>query len=453
MRAWRHDDASRRRAWEYLLVAALVVAVVFAATFVHRVLDITRGTPVRSLDFGEARTPPAVGDPGFATLVATVAEAPLEPGHRVELIHGSREAFGRMWADLRRAEGSIAFQPYFCEPGMLADSAIDVLAERAASGVRVLFLADGYGCRSLVRAHGDELREAGVELAVFRPIHWYSLHRSQHRAHSRAVVVDGRVAYTGGFGLDDRWVGAVPGHTEWRESTARFQGPAVQRLQATFAAAWAEATGELVVGEEFFPPVDVGEEFFPPVDPVAQGVRAGILFSAPGLGTTASERFHALAVAAARRRLYVTNSYFIPPPKLLHLLKDAASRGVDVRILTPGEHTDLPSTRLAGRGFYEELLEAGVRIYEYAPAMMHAKTLVVDGTLSLVGSLNLDNRSMRLNDEIGLVILDAGLGAEMEEAFMADLARADEIELAAFRQRPWRARVLESVLRRVAILL
>ena len=247
----------------------------------------------------------------------------------------------------------------------------------------------------------------------------------------RGVVVDGRVGWTGGFGIDDKWLG--DGHTRlaWRETNVRFEGPAVQQLQAAFVAAWAEATGELMSGSVL---LDVREG----------GVAlAGLLATAPTLGSTPAERFLALSIAGAQERLWVTNAYFAPDASFLAMLVEAARRGVDVRVLIAGPRTDVHVARLAAHSRYERLLAAGVRVFEYRPSTLHAKTFVADGMWVSVGTMNFDNRSLSLNDEATLMVLDPTLGSEMERVFLDDLRYADEIELAAFRARPRLARVGE----------
>jgi cardiolipin synthase len=214
----------------------------------------------------------------------------------------------------------------------------------------------------------------------------------------------------------------------------RFEGPAVMQLQAAFASAWAEATGELIAGPTFFP-----EDGFAPKG----SVHAGLLFAQPTTGSTPAERFLALTISGARRTLYVTNSYFVPDDDFRRLLEAAARRGVDVRILTVSDKTDVKTTWYAGRYRYEELLKAGIRIYEYQPTMIHSKTIIADGIWGTIGSMNFDNRSMAFNNESNLVFLDPVLGAEMNATFMADLAHAKEIKLAEFRQRGRWERVLE----------
>ena len=285
---------------------------------------------------------------------------------------------------------------------------------------------------------------AGVQVVLFRPVRWYTLHRAQHRNHARTVVIDGEVAYTGGFGIADKWTTGSPEQLPWRDAGVRFTGPSVRVAQATFLASWAEATGDLLTGEMFYSQGTGSPE---------AGAVAGFLYSQPVLGTTVAERLLAVTLAAADRTLYLANSYFVPTPVLADLLMEAARRGVDVRILIPGEETDIPSTRWAARSFYEAFLTAGIRVFEYRPTMMHAKTVVADGVWSTVGSLNFDNRSIRLNDESGLVVYSQEVGARLDSIFLADLSQADEITLQSHRRRGFLDRVRERWYRRFASLL
>jgi cardiolipin synthase len=220
----------------------------------------------------------------------------------------------------------------------------------------------------------------------------------------------------------------------WRDTSVRFVGPAVMSLQAAFIIGWGETSGTLLAGTRYFP-----AEGFAPVDSTV----AGLLYAVPTHGSTPAERFLVASIAGAGRTLYITNSYFIPDDDQRHLLEQAAQRGVDVRILTAGRHTDMKSVRLAGRAQYEELLEAGVKIYEYQPSMIHAKTLVVDGLWATVGTMNFDNRSATLNEESNLVMMDAALGARLDSIFFRDLEHAREIRLESFRERPWYQHILE----------
>jgi cardiolipin synthase len=360
-------------------------------------------------------------------------QAHLSEGNRVEVTINGDQTYPRLFEDLRSARQSITLQMYYCQPGTMADTFQTILVERARAGVRVLFLLDAFGAQNLPEEYFDTLRAAGVRIAKFRPVKWYSLHKAQSRSHIRVVVVDGRLAWTGGFGIDDKWFGDGRSKDQWRDSNARFTGPAVSQHQATFAVGWVEATGELLTGAMFFPPGVAA----------ADGMQAGLVHLAPTIGSTPAERFLALTIAGAHRTLYITNSYFVPDDDFRRLLILAAQRGVDVRILTTSGQTDVRTTWYAGRGHYEQLLRGGIRVFEYQPAMMHAKSIVADGMGSSVGTMNFDNRSLVFNDESNILVLDAGFGATMDSGFLEDLRVSKEIILAEFQKRPWTAKLYE----------
>jgi len=414
------------------LVAAGVLLLGFSCV---GALYLTRGTPVSSVrTFGQA-PPPAVMDPLFRRTVDLHAGMTIEPGNNVEVLFNGDQTYPRLWADLRSARHTITLQMYYANPGKAADTLKSILIDRARAGVRVLFLQDAIGSQNLTDEWQDSLRAAGVQVAIFRPPRWYQLDKAGHRSHIRVVVVDGHIGYTGGFGIDDKWLGDGRKNESWRDTNVRFTGPAVMQLQATFAAGWAEATGELVTGQLFFPL----EEFAHDGDDFG-----ALLHMAPTVGSTPAERFLALSIEGARTTMYIANSYFVPDDDFRRMLVAAAQRGVDVRILTASDKTDIKTTWYAGRKRYEELLEGGVRVYEYAPTMMHAKTFVIDGVWSTVGTMNFDNRSLAFNDESNLVTFDQRVGAVMDSVFLEDLTHSTEIKLATFRRRPWYQKVFET---------
>lgn len=396
--------------------------------------------------FGRARDAPAERRvrPGVASnapgdaprLLELFTGVHLESGNQVELLLNGNGTFPRLFADLAAARSTITMQMYYAMPGSVSDSVAAILCDRARRGVRVLLLVDAFGGAAAQSSWFDGMRRCGVEATTLRDLRWYTLHNAADRSHVRAVVVDGRIGYTGGLGIADYWLGDGHHPGQWRETNVRFVGPAVAGLQAAFAAGWAEATGELVTGDEFFPAE-------PPAFPMESPMSAGLLFTAPSIGNTAAQRFLTLAIRTARRRLYVTNSYFVPGASFRHLLADAADRGVDVRILTVGAQTDVKTPWLAGRAAYGELRTHGVRVYEYQPAMMHAKTFVVDGAWAAVGSMNFDNRSVSFNDESNLVVRDSGFAARMDSVFFDDLRHAREMTPAVLAAQPWWLRGLE----------
>lgn len=420
----RAGSRGRRAAGRALVIVVLLFAWI---GFLH----LTRGTAVRNVRGIATDVPIGVGEPEFPQAMTMVTGTSLAPGHRVEVMLDGDGTYDRLWQDLRSARRSITLQLYYGSPGRMGRTLSGILRERAAAGIRVFLLYDAFGTADIPSREVEALRAAGVQVAPFRPLRLSALHLAQHRSHARGIIIDGRIGWTGGFGIDDKWFGDGRTNGAWRETNVRFEGPAVRQLLAAFAAAWAEATGVLYVGRATLAPVEGG------------AATAGLLYATPTLGTTTAERFMALSIAAARKSLYITNAYFAPDANFVELLAATAKRGVDVRILTAGPRTDVNLVRVAGRASYAELLAAGVRIYEWQPTTLHAKTFVADGEWSSIGSMNFDNRSMALNDEANLMVLDREVGAQMERIFLADLQYAEEITAAAFAQRSWLQRIAE----------
>ena len=401
------------------------------------ILSTTRGTPVRSVFAkGDPSGVPAVTDSVFARTMGQYTSAPVEPGNRIEVLANGNGTYPPLWRDLRAAKRTITVQMYYSEPGATADTMAAILIERARAGVRVLVLLDAFGSGPLKGEWTDRLVAGRVELKWLRPLHWYTLHKASKRSHARVVVVDGRVGYTGGFGLADYWQGDGRSKDHWRETNVRVMGPVVGQLQIAFAVGWAEAAGQLLTGDTFFPAIAF-EERGP--------TQAALLHAMPSVGSTQAERFLALTISGARRTLYITNSYFVPDDDFRNLLVRASKRGVDVRVLTTGEETDIKSTLLAGRNSYEQLLAGGVRIYEYVPTMMHAKTIVADGIWSTIGSMNFDNRSLAFNNETNIVTPDPTVGAVLDSMFLGDLKFARERTLEEFKRRSLWQRAKENV--------
>jgi cardiolipin synthase len=410
--------------WVLIAIVLLIAVIGF--------LYITRGTAVKHVrGVGVDGSPVSPEEPEFSLSVAVLTGTLLTDGCRVELALNGDGTFPRLWEDLRSAQQSITVQMYYGIPGRVADTLRDILIERAKAGVRVFVLYDAFGNQNIPDSDIAALRAAGVFAAPFRPLTLANLHVLQNRGHIRAIVVDGRVGWTGGFGIDDKWLG--DGHTlgGWRETNVRFEGPVAPQLRAAFAAAWTEATGTLVSGRVT-------------LEQGSGGVAAaGVLVASPTLGSTAAERFLAMSIAGARKTLYVTNAYFAPDDNFVALLADAARRGVDVRLLLAGPRTDVRLARTAGRARYTRLLAAGARIFEWQPTTLHAKTFVVDGRWSSIGTMNFDNRSLVLNDEVALLVLDPAFGARMDSMFDDDLRYSTEIDAKEFGKRPWTEHVAE----------
>jgi cardiolipin synthase len=237
-------------------------------------------------------------------------------------------------------------------------------------------------------------------------------------------VIDGRIGFTGGAAVSKKWKGDTTNAHEWRDSMTRVTGPMVAGVQSAFVSNWVYCTGEVLAGPRFFPPIEQGP-----------GPCALSVVSSPSDSLQPIRLLFWVSFLNARRRLWICNSYFIPDQRLRDAVVERARAGVDVRVLVPGNHTDAVPVQAAGRSYYEELLAAGVRIFEYQPAMMHAKTAVIDGAWSIVGSANLDERSMELNEENVLGIGDPDFARAIEEGVVADLTRSREIHLEEWRKR------------------
>jgi cardiolipin synthase A/B len=418
---------------KYIAIAAVVLLGLVLALI--GILSVTHDTPVTSvIAEGDNGGPPSIEDPLFARSIELFTGTRIEPGNNVQILLDGNGTYPQLWKDIASAERTLTVQMYYSQPGAVADTMAKYLIDRAQHKVRVLLLLDAFGSQPLKKDWRDSLKRAGVEVKWLRPLRWYTLQKAAQRSHVRAVVIDGRIGYTGGFGLADYWLGDGHHEDQWRETNVRFEGPTVAALQAAFAAGWAESTGELLTGDMFFPKssfADVGD------------VQAGLMHSIPSTGSTPAERLLALSIAGARKSLYITNSYFVPGENFMQLLLSAARRGVDVRVLTVGDKTDVKTTWYAGRAYYEKLLEGGVKIYEYQPTMIHSKCVVVDGMWSDIGSMNFDNRSLSFNNESLLLALDRRIGAQMDSIFMDDLKWSKEIKLDEFRKRPLSGRILE----------
>ena len=416
-----------------ILAALLGVAIILSVIGLQ---SLTRGTTIARLKTpGDGDGPPAPRDPLFCDSLALLTKTAILPGHRVEIFACGDETYPRLWEDLRSAERSITLQMYYCQPGRMADEFKEILLERAAAGVKVFFLRDAFGSAPLKKEYIEELERGGIQVARFRPTRWYQLFKVYHRSHIRVAVIDGMVGYTGGYGIDDKWYGDGRHKDQWRDTTTRFTGPAVLQLQATFAAGWAEATGTLLAGDLFFPPEGM--------DTHDGNVSGGLLHASPSVGSTSAERYYALAIGSAKQRLWISNSYFVPSENFCELLVSAVKRGVDVRVLTCNEDGDVKSTYYAGRAKYATLLAQGVRIFEYQPAMMHTKAMMIDDTFSMAGSANFDNRSLELNDELNVVIFAKGVTSRLREDFERDISRSRRLTYDAWRARPFWTRANE----------
>jgi cardiolipin synthase A/B len=380
--------------------------------------------------------PLALGEASFFPTFEAYTSAPIVGGNRVDLLLNGEEIFPAMLEAIRGARRTITYAQYSYGDGLIAREVAEALAEQCRAGVGANVLLDAVGTLGMPAEYADAMRRAGCHVVFFRPLSPFHIGRANNRNHRRILVVDGRAGFTGGSGVSRLWMGdgRIPGH--WRDTDVQVEGPVVEYLQGAFAENWLEATG-IVLG---------GEAYFPRPLPATGTTYAQVVRSSPAGGNFAMYTMFLLAIAAAQRSIDVTNPYFVPDDPMAEALEQAVARGVRVRILVPGV-IDHNIVRQASRGRFSRLLRAGVEIYEYRAALLHAKTMVVDGVWSTVGSSNMINRSFAMDDELNLVVHDAAFGRRLQAVFTEDLAHAERIELSRWRRRGFVQRFFEILAR------
>ncbi|MEA2223501.1 MAG: cardiolipin synthase [Solirubrobacteraceae bacterium] len=376
-----------------------------------------------------------VGSDDFLRATEAITSAPISRGNDIELFINGDEIFPAMLATMRGAQRSLNFLTYLYWSGEIAGEVAAALCERARAGVEVNVLLDAVGSAKMDRDLLGDMDEAGVTFAFFRPPKPYAVRRLNNRTHRKLLIADGEVGMTGGVGIADQWTGHAQDPDHWRDTHVRVRGPVVRGLQGAFAENWLEATGDVLVGPAYLPELE----------PVSGGGAMQVVRSTAEVGDTNVEALYFLAIACARTSLHLTSAYFAPRPAFVEALADAARRGVDVRVLVPGQHIDKKVVRQAGRGAYGDLLDAGVLIFEYCPTMIHAKTLTIDGAWSSVGSVNFDNRSFQLQDEVTLCVCSSAFAAQLDEQFERDLERSAQIAPGRWNGRPLPARLKEGL--------
>ncbi len=294
----------------------------------------------------------------------------------------------------------------------------DAFAERARAGVQVNVILDAQGTGKMGRENLQKLQSAGAKVVKYHPLLFWDVRRFNNRTHRKLLIVDGRVGFIGGVGIADEWLGNGDTAEHWRDNHYRVTGPVVAQLQATFMDDWLKTDGTVLHGPDYFPPLA------PTGSLSAQAFR-----SSPRQGNGDIRLMYLLAIASAQRSLLIENAYFLPDEMLRKELISAAKRGAKVEIVVPGKHIDQKMVRIASRKHWPELLRAGIRIYEYEPAMVHVKLMVVDGVFVSVGSGNLDLRTLRLNDEANMNVLSPAFAAEQTRLFVRDRDRSREITL------------------------
>lgn len=369
----------------------------------------------------QVENPVAATDPRFADYVASLVGAPVEPGGEYVVLRNGDEVFPPMLEAIRSAQRRISFESFIYEDGVAGDPFTMELAAAARRGVTVRIVLDAVG-GELSDESAGKLQQAGVEIRWFNPIRPWSLEETNYRTHRKVLVVDGDVAFTGGIGLADHWLGHAQDPDHWRDTQFKVTGPAVRALEASFYENWLESGGRSV----------------PALDPdrPAQGTaRSVVVWSNPTGGASNVKLLYLLSIAAARQRIDIESPYFILDESSRWALHQARQRGVRIRVVTDGEITDAMPVKYSSREGYQQLLDWGVEIYEYQPTMMHVKAMMVDGAWSVIGSANFDNRSFELNDELTIGVADPGLATALTNDFEADIAKSKRLHPATWRDR------------------
>ena len=363
---------------------------------------------------------------------------PATEGNALTLLRNGDEIFPAMLEAVRGAERTIDFLTFVYWKGDIAREFAAALSERARSGVRVRVLLDAVGGRLIEADLLEDMERCGVELAWFRKPVWQgallSPFKHNHRTHRKVLVVDERIGFTGGVGIAEEWCGDARDETEWRDTHVRVEGPAVDGIAAAFAQNWAETGRPLAEDPDTFPE-----------HPAAGGSVVQVVRGSASVGWNDMATVFRVLFEQAEERITLQTAYFAPDDTFERLMTDAVARGVEVDVLLPGPHADKRVCQLTSESCYERLVDGGVRIWAFQPSMMHAKVMTVDGLVAVIGSANLNRRSLAHDEEVVLAVLDPEVAVALEGDFRRDLERSERIEPRRWRDRPVRQRVAEQV--------
>ncbi len=403
-----------------VLLSMVVTAVAALVTFV---LLKRRDTP----DF-EIPNPGNHGIGELLPVIAGLTRSVLYRDNEVSVLQDAA-IFDAMFADIDAAQASVHFETFVWSDGVLAQNFVDRLCGKAAQGVTVRVLIDAVGARAASTAHLDRLRQCGVKLAVYRPLRPWNVLKMNHRTHRKLLIVDGAIGYCFGHGVGDQWYRPQNGVRCWRDTGVRVRGSAVSGLQQAFFQNWLETTHRAPLEPQAFPNAEK-----------AGDASVHIISSAPEDSFSDVALIFRLVMAVARKEILLQNPYFVPDPGMLACILEAVERGVRVKLMLPGGKTDSPFVARAGRHLYRNLIDQGVELYEYQPTLCHQKVVVIDECWSLVGSTNMDARSLELNGELSVGIDSTKIAAVLKEAFERDLKEARRIEARDFAATPWHQR-------------
>jgi len=401
----------------------MAVFITFIATVVAGLLVLNFSPGEKKIDTQLTRQYDT-NDPQFRRSLGVLLGPPIVDGNKVEVLLNGDQIFPAMLKAIREAKQTVDFETYIYWSGDIGREFTQALAERARAGVKVNVLLDFIGSIKVGDKEMDEMRQAGVQLYRYHKPVWWKLARLNNRTHRKLLITDGRIGFTGGVGIADKWGGHAQDPEHWRDTHFRVEGPVVGQMQAVFNDNWTKASGRVLDGDAYFPAL------------TPKGNSPAQMFSSsPTGGGESMHLMYLMAITAARHTIHLSNSYFVPDKLAVRALVAAAKRGVEVRVIVPGPHIDSGVVRAASHSVWGDMLKAGVKIAEYQPTMFHVKSLVVDSLLVSVGSTNFDNRSFILNDEANLNVLDAAFAKQQEAIFEDDWKHARQMSL-----QQWEAR-------------
>jgi cardiolipin synthase A/B len=364
--------------------------------------------------------------------IAGATHGELLPGNKVEVLQNGDGFFPPLLRAIEGAKETVHLESYVWWKGEVCERVAEALSRKAEQGVEVRVLLDASGSSRMDDKLLERMKKAGVKLSKYRPLRFSNLARVNSRDHRKIVVVDGRIGFVFGHGIAEEWTGHGQDKEHWRDTGARLEGPIVGALQSAFTENWVEETGEVLVGDRFFPKLQP-----------AGNTAAHLAYHFQHGSVSAVDLLYRIAFVSAQKELWIQNPYLAPDPDVLELIAQAADRGVDVRVMLPGEVTDAQIVRHAGHRYFTKLLSRGVRIFEHRRTLIHQKVMVIDGLWSHLGSTNLDNRSFESNDEVSLGIVDPEIAAQLRAAFEDDMRECREIRLADWQRESLRHRLLD----------
>ena len=376
----------------------------------------------------------AVDDEEFLPTMSGATGVPCVAGNRIDVLNNGKQFYPAMLDAIAHAEVSITIEAYIYWAGDVGLEFARALAAKGSAGLRVKILLDAVGSTRVGEEILKILEGGHCQLAWYNPIRYYSIGRFNHRTHRKSLIVDGRVAFTGGAGIADHWMGDARDPSEWRDMQIRIEGPAVTPLQTGFAHNWLQTTGELISGPLFYP-----------VQAAAGTLTAQTIMSSPEIGASTARIMYYLSIICARRSIYIANPYFLPDAAAMDALIEAKSRGVEVKIMVSGIHNDNWLARRNSVRLFGPLLRAGIEILEFNRTMLHHKTMVVDGLWATVGTTNFDNRSFAHNEENNVCCHDRGFARQFQEMFEADISGCDRVDLERWQRRGPGQRLAEIV--------